>query len=208
MKPHKLAILGASGHGRVVADAALESGWAEIQFFDDRFPDAETGENWPISGTAATMSERVAEFDGVIVAVGNNQTRLKLHRNLTAGGAPMVSIIHPRAWASSRSSVGAGSMIAAGAVVNVGAALGEACIVNTGATVDHDCRLAAGVHIAPGAHLSGDVEVGEGSWIGVGASVRQGIRIGAGTMVGAGAVVVSDSADGVTVVGNPARPAS
>ena len=34
-----LAILGASGHGKVVADAALSTGlWQEVVFYDDAWP--------------------------------------------------------------------------------------------------------------------------------------------------------------------------
>ena len=33
-----LAILGASGHGKVVAEIAELQGWKKIVFFDDAFP--------------------------------------------------------------------------------------------------------------------------------------------------------------------------
>jgi len=78
--------------------------------------------------------------------------------------------------------------------------------VTTRASIDHDCRIGAFSHVCPGAALAGTVTVGGHSWIGIGSQVRQGIRIGSHVTVGAGATVVSDIADGLTVVGTPARP--
>lgn len=200
----RLALLGASGHGKVVAETALCVGWEKVVFFDDAWPTAAYNGHWPVLGNGAMLLERLHEFDAVMVAIGNCQVRLRKQQELMAGGARMATIVHPRAWVSAHATLGAGTVMMAGAVVNADARLGEACIINTGATVDHDCELADGVHIAPGAHLSGSVSVGRGAWVGVGAVVRQGIAIGAGAMVGAGAVVVRPVPEDTTVVGNPA----
>lgn len=202
----QLALLGASGHGKVIADAALLSSWKSITFFDDIWPAARWNGHWAVEGNTATLLARLAEFDGVIVAIGNCKTRWEKQQLLQAAGANIATVIHPAAIVSSYASIGAGTVIMAGAVVNVDAVLGNACIVNTGATVDHDCKLADGVHISPGAHLSGNVQVGDCSWVGVGAAVRQGVVIGDHVMVGAGAVVVKPVATGMTVVGSPAMP--
>jgi sugar O-acyltransferase (sialic acid O-acetyltransferase NeuD family) len=203
-----LAIVGAGGHARVVADTALEAGWKDVAFFDDRYPEIRETGPWRVSGTVSDLYNRTSEYGGVIVAIGDNDVRLRHHLALAEQRAVMASVVHPRAWVSSRSKIGPGVTLCAGSVVNVGAVVGAACIVNTGATVDHDCELGEAVHVAPGAHLSGNVRVGPRSWIGVGATVRQGIRIGTGVMVGAGAVVVSDLPDGVVAIGCPARPRS
>lgn len=77
--------------------------------------------------------------------------------------------------------------------------------MNTGCSVDHDCVLADFVHISPGARLAGGVAVGQCSWGGIGACVKQMINIGENVVVGAGAAVLSDVAEGMTVVGVPAR---
>jgi len=201
----RLAILGASGHGKVVADIALLLGYTDVVFFDDAWPSRSSVGRWSVVGTTETLLCSITDFDTVIVAIGDNRIRLEKYALLIAANAPLATLVHPAAVVSDFAQIGMGSVICAGAIVNVDAVLGAAVIVNTGATVDHDCRLADGIHIAPGAHLSGDVDVGVGSWIGVGACVKQGIHIGSGVMVGAGAVVVSDIPDGVTVVGNPAR---
>lgn len=204
----RLALLGASGHGKVVADTALFLGWDEVVFFDDAWPHLTVNGHWPVVGDSKALLARLSEFEGVLVAIGHCVTRWQKHQQLQAAGARLVTIVHPRAWVSPRASVGAGSVLMAGAVVNVDAAMGEACIINTGATVDHDCQLGAAVHVSPGAHLSGNVLVGACSWVGVGAVVRQGVRIGDNVMVGAGAVVVKPVADGQTVIGVPARAMS
>jgi sugar O-acyltransferase (sialic acid O-acetyltransferase NeuD family) len=201
----RLAILGASGHGKVVADTALSLGYGEIVFFDDAWPDKRSIGTWNVEGSTKELLQSLSDFDSVMVGIGENRVRLEKQAVLLSAGAPMINFIHPAATVSSLSRVGLGTALFAGVVVNIDAALGAAVIVNTGATIDHDCVLHDGVHIAPGAHLSGNVHVGQCSWIGVGACVKQGVRIGADVMVGAGAVVVSDIPDAVTVVGNPAR---
>jgi sugar O-acyltransferase (sialic acid O-acetyltransferase NeuD family) len=200
-----LAILGAGGHGRVVADCAEAAGWDEILFFDDNPPAALPG-SWRFAGSGAELLARLPGLTGVVVAIGANFVRLDWHRRLSERSAPLVSLVHPGAWVSPHAEVGPGSVVFAGAVVNVGTRMGEAVIINTGATVDHDCALADGVHISPGAHLAGGVSVGEASWVGIGAVVRELVVIGERVKVGAGSAVVSPVASGLTVVGVPARP--
>ncbi|WJM96280.1 acetyltransferase [Pseudomonas defluvii] len=200
----KLAVLGASGHGKVVADTAECCGWTSIEFFDDSLAGHNNG-FWPIVGDTPSLLARLADFDGVIVAIGDNRIRHAKLLVLHAAGARLVSLIHPAASVSRYAFVGEGSVVFAGAVVNADARLGWGAILNTGCSVDHDCLLGACVHISPGSHLAGGVKVGDFSWIGIGASVRQLASIGSGVMVGCGAAVVTDLADDVTVVGVPAR---
>jgi sugar O-acyltransferase (sialic acid O-acetyltransferase NeuD family) len=189
----------------VVADAALESGWGSVAFFDDAWPRVGENGRWPVDGNFAELLRRVRELDAVVVSIGNCNIRWQKQQALDAAGVSIATIVHPRACVSKFARLGVGTVVMAGAVVNADAVIGDGCIINTGATVDHDCVLAHGVHVCPGAHLSGDVKVGPCAWVGVGASVRQGMTIGAGAMVGAGAVVVKSVSDGVTVVGSPAR---
>ena len=202
----RLALLGASGHGKVVADAAIASGWESVVFFDDAWPSRETNGSWSVIGDTDILLSGLQEYDGVVVAIGHCVTRLAKHRRLSQAGARIATIVHPKAIVGSGVAIGPGSVLMAGAIVNIDSTVGEACIINTGATIDHDVCLADGVHICPGAHLAGDVHVGTGSWIGIGAVVRQSLSIGAGVMVGAGSVIVKSIADGLTVIGNPALP--
>ena len=199
----RLALLGASGHGKVVADLAQLLDWQSVDFFDDAWPSLSANGHWPVVGDTSALLAQLGQYDGVLVAIGHCAIRWQKLQVLRAAGAQLVSLVHPKASLSNFAALGIGSVLMAGAVVNVDSVLGEACIINTGATVDHDCQLAHAVHISPGAHLSGDVRVGAFSWVGVGAAVRQGVSIGSDVTVGAGAVVVMPVADGLTVTGCP-----
>lgn len=201
----RLAILGASGHGKVVADTAECCGWQVVEFFDDAWPQRQGNGAWPVVGDTAQLLARLAQFDGVLVAIGNNRIRQAKLLELQAAGACLATLIHPSATLSRHARLGDGSVMFAGAVVNADALVGMGAILNTGCSVDHDCLLGDAVHVSPGARLAGGVRVGDLSWVGIGASVRQLVCIGSGVQVGAGAAVVADVADGLTVAGVPAR---
>ena len=202
-----LLIVGAGGHGKVVADTALETAkWDEILFLDDAWPEKRNNGLWDIHGKVDQLDTWRALCTSAVVAIGNNHLRMELQFKLAAAGFEIATIVHPAARVSRFAKIGAGSVVFANAVVNVDAEIGEAAIINTAATVDHDCRLGCGIHVAPGANLGGGVTVGDFSWIGIGAVVRHYITIGADVTVGAGAVVVKNVLDGVIAVGNPARP--
>lgn len=201
---NRLAIIGAGGHAQVVAESAELSGWNYIELFDDNLFKKEVSHVWPITGKINSLYSRTSEFDGFIVAIGNNKIRLKLSQELLAQGLNLVSIIHPSAVVSRYAEIGPGTVLFAGSIVNHGAKIGIASIINTAATIDHDCVLGKGVHVSPGAHLAGEVIVGNHSWIGIGAVVRQQIVISSEVIVGAGAAVVKNIPMQKTVAGVPA----
>lgn len=201
----KLAILGAGGHAKVVADNAEVCGWS-VEIFDDKWPAVDFLRHWPVVGDTSMLLQRLAEYEGVIVAIGNNEIRRQKMMDLVNSGASLINLIHPSASISQYANFGKGVVVFAGVVVNSGANISDGAILNTSCSVDHDCSVGEFVHISPGARLAGEVVVGPLSWIGIGACVRQSISIGARVKVGAGAVVVKDIDSDITVVGVPAKP--
>lgn len=202
----RLLIVGAGGHGKVVAEAALASkNWNEIAFLDGRSPELRRVLDWSVIGKDTEAERFRADYPECVVAIGDNRLRVARLAALENAGFRLPVIVHPACWVSPSARIGAGTVLVAGAIVNAAATLGRGCIVNTGATVDHDCVLGDGVHVAPGAHVGGDATIGARTWVGMGAAVRHGVKIGTDVMVGAGAAVVEDLPDGVTVVGVPAR---
>ncbi len=205
MKASSLVIVGAGGHGKVVADAAINAGYTVAGFIDDRLVPGTVVIGVQVLGSIAWLENRLNEYDEIFVAVGDGIRRMEIIEYFLSRGANVAIIVDPSASVSRFAALGTGTVVLAQGAINAGANLGRGVIVNTGATVDHDCVLGDGVHICPGVHLSGNVVVGKTTWIGVGSSVRQSINIGANVMVGAGSVVVSDISDGQVVAGVPAK---
>ena len=198
----KIVLIGAGGHGRVVADIAAQNGYGKIVFLDSAFPAIRKNLMWDVVGKS------LEDVDGswlAFVAVGNCTIRLGILEGLRAAEREVPSLIHPSAAISSYSNIGFGSAVMPQTVINAGAVVGFGAIVNSGATIDHDCQIGNGVHISPGVHLAGGVKIGDGSWIGIGSVIRENIEVGKGVTVGAGSVVVKDIGDGQTVVGVPAQ---
>lgn len=197
----RLVIIGASGHGKVVADIAKKNGYGEIVFLDDKESLKECG-GYPVVG----KSSRYAEFDcDMFVAIGNPRIREKIQTQMELAGKHIPTLIHPSASIAEHVSIGKGTVVAAGAVINPGAVIGRGCIINTCSSVDHDCQIGDFVHVSVGAHVAGTVQIGARTWIGAGATVSNNISICGDCMIGAGAVVVRDIGESGTYIGVPAE---
>lgn len=199
---NKLIIIGASGHGKVIADIAAQCGYKNIAFLDDN-PDVQECLGYPVIGKTENSKEYPdAEF---IIAIGNPQIRQKVQQQLSNMKFHIVSLIHPKAIVADYVEIDEGTVVMAGAIINPACKIGKGCIVNTGASVDHDSVIDDYVHISVGSHLAGTVQIGERTWIGAGAVVSNNIKICEDCMIGAGAVVIKDIEKSGIYVGVPAR---
>ncbi|MGG0716261.1 acetyltransferase [Robertmurraya massiliosenegalensis] len=201
---NKLLIIGASGHGKVVADIALKMNkWQIIAFLDDD-ESIKTSMGLEVIGTSDDVFTHLDEYE-IFVGIGNSTTRQMIHEMLETSGATIPVLIHPNAVIGSHVDIGNGTAVMAGAIINCYTKIGKGCIVNTGSTIDHDNNIEDFVHISPGAHLAGTVKVGKGSWLGIGSVVSNNINITNGCKVGAGSVVVKDINEPGVYVGTPAK---
>ena len=197
----KIAIFGAGGHGKVVADVAELNGFNEIFFYDD---DLHKRFNWEIHGNFQALSQSIHCFDLVFVAIGNNRLRVSLQESLKKSGGKFGVLTHPKSVISKYASIGEGTIIMANVVVNSYAHIGECCILNTASTVDHDCFIDHGVHICPGVNLAGGVKIGKFTMIGIGSQLKEGINIGSNVVAGAGSNIIKNIDDNLKIFGNPA----
>lgn len=188
----KVIIIGASGHGEVVADIVRDNGDKVLGFLDDDTSKDTLGivndyANYPY-----------AEF---IIGIGNVEIRERISK------LPVTwyTAIHSSAVISPKVEIGEGTVIMPNVVINAGTVIGKHCIVNSSSVVEHDNRLADYVHVSVGAKLGGTVSVGKATWIGIGAVISNNLNICGGCMIGAGAVVVKDINEVGVYIGIPAK---
>ena len=198
----KLIIIGASGHGKVIANIAKLNGYDTIYFLDDDTTKKKNG-IYDVVGTSQDINQYL-EFD-FIVGIGNSKVREKIMNQLEIMNVNIVSLIHPRAIVDETVVFEQGCVVMANAVINADSKIGKGCIINTSSSVDHDCTLKNYVHVCPGAHLAGGIVVDNHAWIGVGSSIKNNVKITSHIMIGAGGVVIKDLVDEGTYVGVPVK---
>lgn len=196
----KLVIIGASGHGKVIADIALRNGYEIVGFLDDNDTIKEIG-GFPLLGSVSDAVKFASECE-FFIAIGNNRIREMIADKYAVNWA---TLIHPTAVIGRDVEIKAGTVVMANAVINPSARIGMHCIINTGAVIEHDNFLDDYVHVSPNAALAGTVHVGKRVHVGVGACVKNNVTITDDVTVGAGAAVVKDITEAGVYVGVPAR---
>lgn len=204
MQLSSLLIVGVGGHGKVVADAVLESvaRWHSISATD---ADEKKCIGFLIDSVPIVLAGMAKKLTNnlVHISIGNNAWREK--ESIDWGLSRCVTIVHPRASVSKNSEIDRGCFVAAAAVVGPSVFLSSGVIVNHSAVIDHDCVIGEYSHIAPNATLGGGVKIGNRVLIGSGSVVMPGLKITDNVVVGAGAVVTKSIYSSGVYVGIPAK---
>jgi sugar O-acyltransferase (sialic acid O-acetyltransferase NeuD family) len=201
-----LVLIGAGGHGRVLAALVRAAGYQILGVCDPALA-SDAVANWEglkVLGDDAALERLAPDRVALMLGVGQLVTgnlREQLYTSWRARGYEFPALVHPFAWVAPDVVLGPGVQVMAGAVIQPGCEVGENSIINTRASVDHDCRIGRNVHVAPGSTLCGSVRVDKSAFIGAGATVIQGVCIGEGAVVGAGVTLVRNLAPNTTVIG-------
>jgi sugar O-acyltransferase (sialic acid O-acetyltransferase NeuD family) len=197
---NRLVIVGAGGHGKVVADIALKNGYTDIRFVDDNSVGDCMG--FPIIGKCCDLENLSEECTEFVIGIGNNAIRKLIAEKYELNWA---TLIHPSAQIGFNVEIGKGTVVMANTAINTCSKIGEHCIINTGSIVEHDCVLENYTHVSPNAALGGTVHVGSLTHVGIGATVKNNIEIYSECTIGAGAVVIRNINVSGTYVGVPAN---
>lgn len=146
-----IVIIGAGGHGKVIADAIIKAGKYDLKGFVDAklavgtkvFGDYEIIESQDNIGALVNSSTRF------IIGIGNNAIREKIQKQL-ASSVSWATVVHPSAVISYNVLIGEGSVVLANAVINADSKVGAFTIVDSGSIIDHECVIGDFSHLSIG----------------------------------------------------------
>ncbi len=205
MYQDNLLLIGAGGHARSCIDVIEQQGEFNICGFVVKQEENYIKQlGYEAIGTDDDLPDLRRNFEYALITVGQIRSanvRESIYKKVSAMGFRFPIIISPRAYVSRHASIGAGSIVMHGAIVNAGVKVGNNCIINSRALLEHDTTVEDHCHISTGAILNGGVSVGAGSFIGSGCLVKEGITIGKGCLVGIGLTIRHAIADSSSFTG-------
>lgn len=193
MTKPSLILIGAGGHARSCIDVIEQQGYFQIAGLVG-LPEQQHTQHlgYAVIGADSDLPALAKNYQYALIALGQIKTaeqRMRLYQQATQLGLQLPIIIAPTAHVSRHATLGAGTIVMHGAIVNSGANVGNNCIINNRALIEHDARVDAHCHISTGAILNGNVTVGAGSFIGSGSVIKEGLTIGKSCLVGMGLTV-------------------
>jgi sugar O-acyltransferase (sialic acid O-acetyltransferase NeuD family) len=211
---NRLLIVGAGDFAREVLWCAEEipahrRDWDIGGFLDDRPEEAQarmrdSGVSVPVLGKIGDYQPQV--HDRFICAIGAPQTKLMVCETLAERGAVFVNLVHPTAAVGPRSHLGHGVIMWRYATVSTNVVIGNFVTLNCYASVGHDAVVEDGCTLSAHCDVTGHAHLGRGVFMGTHAAILPGARIGSFSTVGAGSIVLRRVAEGLTVLGVPAKP--
>ena len=193
MTKPSLILIGAGGHARSCIDVIERQDYFQIaglvglpeQLHTQHF-------GYSVIGVDSELPSLAKIHRYALIAVGQIKTReqrIFFYQQAKQLGFQLPIIISPIAYVSPNATIGMGTIVMHGAIVNAGVSVGNNCIINSNALLEHDANVADHCHISTGAILNGNVSVGSGCFIGSGSVIKQGLTIGGSSLVGMGSTV-------------------
>ncbi len=190
MNKPKLILIGAGGHAHACIDVIEQHGGYQIAGLVGMSEEMHTQHlGYEVIATDGDLLQLAKDYQYALITVGQIQTpdhRIRLHQHVNKLGFQLPTIIAPSAHVSHHATVGSGSIVMHGAIINAGARVGSNCIINTRALLEHDVAVADHCHISTGAILNGDVKIGVGSFVGSGSIIKEGLTLGQRCVMGMG----------------------
>lgn len=201
----RIAILGAGDLGRTLTHHAITSGFDVAGYYDDTCVGTSVLGKPVFGNLAAALIG--GEWDALVMGIGYKHLvfRKELFENLTRGGVPFATLIHPSCYVDHLAEVEAGAVLFPGCTLDVGARIGANTVLNVGCVVAHDTTLGSHSFLGPSVTLAGFVRTGECCFFGVGTVVIDNVELGSHSQTGGGAVVVQNFSGHGLLVGVPAR---
>lgn len=133
------------------------------------------------------------------------RNRLLIYNRLKKMGYFLRNFISPLARILGQVQMGENNIVFANANILRGTRLGHSNTIRRNVNIGHDTIIGNGSNIGPGVVMGGFINVGDSCWFGLNSTINDCLTIANDTLVASGAVVMSDTQQGFTYVGNPAK---
>ena len=205
MSKPKIILIGAGGHAHACIDVIEQHDQYQIAGLVGKSEEMHTRHfGYSVIATDDDLPQLAKDYQCALITVGQIQTpdhRMRLYQQATELGFQLPVIIAAIAHVSRHATIGSGTIVMQGAIVNAGATVGKNCIINTRALMEHDATVQDHCHISTGAILNGDVHIGAGSFVGSGSVIKEGITVGKRCVVGMGLSVRHNQLDHARFLG-------
>ena len=206
MKKPTIILLGAGGHSRACIDVIEQQDHFQIAGLIGLPEQRHTQHlGYSVIGTDDDLPQLVKNHPFALVTVGqltSPDLRIRLCTQALKLGFQLPVVIAPSAHVSRHATIGPGTIVMHGAIVNAGAKIWSNCIINTRALIEHYAIVEDHCHISTGATLNGGAVVGSDSFIGSGSVIKEGITLGKRCIVGMSLSVRHNKAENSRFVGN------
>ena len=190
MSKSNLILIGAGGHARACIDVIEHLDTFEIAGLVDK--DGKLTQQcmgYYTIGKDSDLPNLAKKYPYALITVGqigSSIIRQGLYEKTLSLNFTLPTIISSTAYISRHATVGSGTIVMHGAIVNAGAKVGNNCIINSNALIEHDVTVADHCHISTGAIVNGATNIGPGSFVGSGSIIKQGITLGSNCVIGMG----------------------
>lgn len=207
-----LAIYGAGGFGREVACLIkainkVEEKWNLIGFFDDDISKKQTdnGGYGPVIGGMEDLNAHPTDL-AIVMTIGVPAVVQKLVSKITNERIYYPNIIAPDIIYLDEPTfkIGKGNLIMFQSLISYNISIGDFNLFNCGVSLGHETTMGSYNSMMSYTKISGEVIIGDANYFGVSSVVLQRRKIGKETTIGTNSVIMRDTRNGSTYLGNPA----
>ena len=188
----KIILVGAGGHAKSCIDVIeTVKNFKIVGLIDNNFNKKKVL-NYPIIGSDKNLKQFKKKYKYAHISIGqikSPEVRKNMYHNLISLGYKLPFIKSKYAYVSQNSSIGMGTIVMHGVIINANVTIGKNCIINSKSLIEHDVKIGNLCHISTGAIIKGGVKIGDGTFIGSGSIIKEEIKIGNNCLIGAGCTI-------------------